>query len=167
MQGIFLDFSKAFDTINHQILVDKLPFYNFSSDACVLIQSCLSNRKQLVKINDHNSALREVKIGVAQGSVLGPILFLIYINDLINSAPMFNDILFADDINIFSKDPQLLKENLKHIEEWCLANKLVLNYTKTFQVIFNSPNKKIANLDNYELELGNQKLETKQCTKFF
>ena len=78
---------------------------------------------------------------------------------------MFNYILFADDTNIFSKDPQLLKENLKHIEEWCLANKLVLNYTKTFQVIFKSPNKKIANLDNYELELGNQKLEIKQCTK--
>ena len=99
--------------------------------------------------------------------VLGPILFSIYINDLINSAPMFNYILFADDTNIFSKDPQLLKENLKHIEEWCLANKSVLNYTKTFQVIFKSPNKKkIASLDNYELELGNQKLEIKQCTKF-
>ena len=132
MRGIFSDFSKAFDTINHQILVDKLPFYNFSSDACVLIQSYLSNRKQFVKVNDHSGALREVKIRVPQGSVLGPILFLIYINDLINSAPMFNYILFADDTNIFSKDPQLLKENLKHIEEWCLANKLVLNYTKTF-----------------------------------
>ena len=101
-----------------------------------------------------------------QGSVLGPILFLIYINDLINSAPMFNYILFADDTNIFSNDPQLLKENLKNIEKWCLANKLILNYTKTFQVIFKSPNKKITNLDDYELELGNQKLEIKPCTKF-
>ena len=62
MQGIFLDLSKAFDTNNHEILADKLPFYNFSSDACVFFQSYLSNRKQFVKINDHNSALREVKI---------------------------------------------------------------------------------------------------------
>ena len=68
--------------------------------------------------------------------------------------------------NILSKDTQLLKENLKHIEEWCLANKLILNYAKTCPLVFKSPNKKIANLENYELELGNQKLEIKPCTKF-
>ena len=128
-QGIFLDFSKAFDTIDHSILIKKLPFYNFSSDACNLLESYLSNRKQFVKIDDFKSSLKEVRIGVPQGSVLGPILFLIYINDLINAAPMFNYLLFADDTNIFSNDPLLLKANLKKIEQWCLSNKLILNYT--------------------------------------
>ena len=64
-------------------------------------------------------SLKEVQIGVPQGSVLGPILFLIYINDLINAAPMSNYLLFADDANIFSNNPLLLKANLKKIEQWC------------------------------------------------
>ena len=126
MTGIFLDFSKAFDTIDHSILIKKLPFYNFSSDACNLLESYLSNRKQFVKIDDFKSSLKEVRIGVPQGSVLGPILFLIYINDLINAAPMFNYLLFADDTNIFSNDPLLLKANLKKIEQWCLSNTQIL-----------------------------------------
>ena len=165
-QGIFLDFSKAFDTIDHQILIEKLPFYNFTNSACNLLHSYLSNRKQFVKLSNHTSFQRDVSIGVPQGSVLGPILFLIFINDLVKAAPMFNYILFADDTNIFSKDPLLLKTNLKNIEEWCIANRLILNYTKTFQVVFKAPNKQITNPEDFKLELGNQELETKNYTKF-
>lgn len=165
-QGIFLDFSKAFDTINHDILIKKLPFYNFTNDACDLLKSYLENRKQFVKINDHSSTMKKVDIGVPQGSVLGPILFLIFINDLVISAPMFKYILFADDTNIFSNDPEILKSNVHKIEQWCLSNKLILNYTKTFQVIFKSQNKQILDPEQYQLKLGNQVLETKNSTKF-
>ena len=68
--------------------------------------------------------------------------------------------------NIFSKDPLLLKSNLKHIEEWCIANRLIWNYTKTFQVVFKAPNKQISNPEHFKLKLGNHELETKVCTKF-
>ena len=79
---------------------------------------------------------------------------------------MFNYILFTDDTNIFSKYPLLLKTNLKNTEEWCIANRLILNYTKTFQVVFKAHNKQITNPEDFKLKLGNQELETKNCTKF-
>ena len=74
-QAIFLDFSKAFDTINHQILLDKLPYYKFSANAIQLIKSYLTNRKQFVKIGSQKSKTSFVTLGVPQGSVLGPLLF--------------------------------------------------------------------------------------------
>ena len=96
-----------------------------------------------MKIDEHKSSLADINIGVPQGSVLGPILFIIYINDLVRAAPMFNFILFADDTNIFSTDPLLLKSNLIYIEKWCLSNRLILNFTKTFQILFKTPNKTV------------------------
>ena len=165
-QGIFLDFSKAFDTINHDILIQKLPYYNFTNEACNLLNSYLSNRTQYVQIDQHKSSPASVNIGVPQGSVLGPILFIIYINDLINAAPMFNYILFADDTNIFSTDPLLLKSNLKNIENWCHANRLILNFTKTFQILFKAPNKTVPYPENYILDMGNTQLMSKPSTKF-
>ena len=101
-----------------------------------------------MKLDSHSSSWLPIKIGVPQGSVLGPILFLIFINDLIKAAPDLEYILFADDTNIFSTASHLVQENLHKVETWCIANKLILNYSKTFQVIFKAPNKLIKTPEN-------------------
>ena len=130
------------------------------------MNSYLTDRSQYVKLGDHCSTVRKISIVVPQGSVLGPIMFLNFINDLINSAPQLEYILFADDTNIFSLEPQVLKENVIKIEEWCLANRLILNTKKTIQVIFKAPNKIISDPDVFNLSMGNSLLAKISSTKF-
>ena len=98
---IFIDLSKAFDTIDHKTLLAKLRSYGVRGIAHSLIESYLSNRKQYVSVLGENSDLADVIYGVPQGSCLGPLLFLIYINDISNTSNEGEFILFADDTNIF------------------------------------------------------------------
>ena len=116
-------------------------------------------------VDNYESELCDINVGVPQGSNLGPSLTLIYINDLLNAAPSLNYILYADDTNIFCTDPEVLSQELNKIENWCLANKLVLNYTKTFQVIFKSPGKAIC-AEEHVVRLSTHTLELKNKTKF-
>ena len=106
--GVFVDLEKAFDTVNHQILLSKLDHYGIRGKANDWIKSYLSNREQFVNLNDFTSSKNPIKCGVPQGSILGPLLFIIYINDMNKAIKDCITHHFADDTNLlyahFSKE---------------------------------------------------------------
>ena len=101
--GLFLDLSKAFDTINHKILISKMEHYGIRGVSLNWFKSYLTNRKQYTFINGISSTIEFIMCGVPQGSVLGPLLFLLYINDLPNISKILDFFLFADDTNIYRR----------------------------------------------------------------
>jgi hypothetical protein len=98
--GIFIDFAKAFDTVNHDILLKKLYHYGIRGVAYNWLESYLTNRKQFCTYNGTKSTLTTISCGVPQGSILGPLLFLVYVNDLGDIFNKINSVLFADDTNL-------------------------------------------------------------------
>ena len=145
---IFLDFAKAFDTVNHSILLQKLNHYGIRGKALELIESYLWGREQCVQVSDTTSDLNLIKHGVPQGSILGPLFFLLYINDIANCSSLLNFYLFADDTTIFfaHKDintvEQTINKELVHVSNWLVANKLSLNVGKSCALLFRQKNDK-------------------------
>ena len=148
--AVFMDLSKAFDTIDHNILLEKLKFYGFSPDALKLMKSYLSDRRQYVDTGEGIiSEVMSVWVGIPQGSILGPLCFLIYVNDLPRSTDLLKSVLFADDTNLLGSfstfstntviDIAKINAELDKIYKWLAANKLSLNVSKTKYMIF--PNK--------------------------
>ena len=134
---LFLDLKKTYDTINHAILLKKLKSYGISRISLKWFKSYLKGRKQFCRINSSTSDAQSVTCGIPQGSNLGPILFLIYVNDLPNCLNKSKASMFADDTSLSTsafniKDVEMnLNEELQMVDEWLTVNKLTLNSTKT------------------------------------
>ena len=143
--GVFVDLQKAFDTVNHNIILDKLAHYGIRGVANEWFTSYLSNRKQYVSILGFDSEIKSMPHGVPQGSVLGPLLFLIYINDLHAAIKHSKVYHFADDTNLLNigssceKMQKQINLDLKSLYKWLLANKISLNCSKTEIIFFHKP----------------------------
>ena len=140
--SIFMDLSKAFDVLNHDILKTKLEHYGFRGNFLNFLMNFIKNREYFVSANGHTSNKRTVNIGVPQGSTLGPLLFLLYINDMVNCSDILKFSLFADDSTASHSDTDLnttlntLKDEFSKVLEWLQANKLIINLQKTHMMLF-------------------------------
>ena len=150
--------SKAFDTIDHSILLRKLQHYGVRGLPLDWFSSYLSNRFQQVLCNDHLSDKLLLNCGVPQGSILGPLLFLIYVNDFSRCISTGKTIMFADDTNLFFSDNcynqlfRVANEELINVDHWLTANKLSLNVSKTNYIGFRTLNSKMPrNLPSLKL----------------
>ena len=165
--NVYLDLSKTFDTLDYNISLHKLRHYGIRGTCLALLKSYLSERKQFVEFKGVKSSLANITTGVPRGSILGPLLFIIYTNDISNACDIFESIVYADDTTLMSTLSAFnrhgentvsdnIKEELAKIDEWLKLNKLSLNVKKSRFMSFYMPGR---NLQIPNLLMNNIKLE--------
>ena len=168
---VFIDLKKAFDTVDHNILCKKLELYGIQHRELSWFQSYLSNRKQFCRVNGVDSNIEDIEVGVPQGSCLGPLLFLIYINDLPRAVQASTVSMYADDTSLCHQSGDLtqleeaINSDLKQLTTWLQGNKLSLNVAKTHSMLISTKQKhNILKSQNEVLELNirNNKLDLVQ-----
>ena len=172
--GVFIDLSKAFDTVDHSILLKKLELYGITDRNYAWIKSYLSNRLQYIQIDENSrTEFCVLKSGVPQGSILRPLLFLLYVNDLKNASSVLDRVMFADDTSLFYTYSNIrklfstMKEELASINQWFTSNKLSLNVEKTKYSFFHKPSKKDdIPLMLLKLTISNHVIERQVFIKF-
>ena len=152
--SIFVDLKKAFDTVDHNILIKKLEHYGVRGVEKDWFISYPKGRKQFVKVENETSTTKEILTGVPQGSILGPLLILIYINDLNTCIQLSKTYHFADDTSIMQSKKSLeqLNKDLSNLLYWLRANKLCLNVQKTEFIIFHPNNLKLNSSFKFKLQ---------------
>ena len=169
--SVFLDLRKAFDTVDHSILLYKLNYYGFRGNTHRWFSSYLEGRTQRVKIGSVLSDSKAISVGVPQGSNLGPLLFLIYVNDMIYASKIFKFTLFADDtvLNIHAKSQSELvviaNRELPKVARWISSNKLILNHTKS-NWMMHSTSRSQVNPSEFNIAIGHNNLERVYSTKY-
>ena len=172
---VFIDLPKAFDTIDHAILFKKFRNYGIKRTNLAWFSSYLANRKQYNEsTNDGKSNLRNTTCGGPQGSILGPLLFLVYVNYLPSPSKILNPIMLADDTYLLYEHKNIIKlfvtvnEELMIINDWFMANKLSLNVGITKCLLFHKPSRvDDLSLQLPKLSINNQEIKRTSHTKFF
>ena len=146
--GTYLDIAKAFDCVNHDMLLRKLEYYGFRANTLMWFESYLKNRKQYVNIRQQVSEMYELEWGIPQGGTLAPILFILFINDITNSSDKFDFSIYADDTCLIlgiehSAYNDTMKSELTKVVDWFSSNELLLNFNKTDYLHFGPHHKKV------------------------
>ena len=168
--GIFVDLQKSFDTVEYEVLLSKLDHYGVRGLTNSWFKSYFTDRKQYVTINGYNSSLFSIAYGVPQGSVLGQLLFLLYINDLHRGIKFCKVHHFADDTNLLfitnsiKNLNKLINTDLKNLSNSLNANKISLNVKKTETIIFKSRRKRYEGV--IKLKLNRQRLYSSNNVKY-